>query len=226
MSNLRELISEERVVELTKTLVAIPSVTGQEDELADWVHGFLQSLGLRGVQRLAVPDAGDSVIGWLEGNADGPTMMLNFHLDTFDVFAGWESDPFEPVVRNGRLYGLGAHDMKGGAACVLAAVEALVKSGVGLNGRLLIAATSERRKLVTRCSRAHPNGPAGEVPMLPCPGAFRAGHNHCWPAWPARLPTYLLRQNCPCRLWGWHQRRAHHRPHLCALRSRSVGLIK
>jgi succinyl-diaminopimelate desuccinylase len=100
-------------------------------------------LGLDGVQRLAVPEAGDSVIGWLEGDPDGPAMMLNFHLDTFDVFAGWETDPFQPLMENGRLYGLGAHDMKGGAACVLAAVEALVQSGVQLGGRLLIAATSD-----------------------------------------------------------------------------------
>jgi succinyl-diaminopimelate desuccinylase len=143
MSNPLELITEDRIIELTKTLVSIPSVTGQEDKLADWVHGFFKSLGLSNVQRLAVPESGDSVIGWLEGNPAGPTMMLNFHLDTFDVFAGWETDPFVPVVQNGRLYGLGSHDMKGGAACVLAAVEALVKSGVELNGRLLIAATSD-----------------------------------------------------------------------------------
>ena len=137
------LITAARVVELTKTLVAISSITGHENELADWMYGYFQSLGLSNVQRLAVPESGDSVIGWWEGNSDGPTMMLNFHLDTFDVFAGWKTDPFKPVVENGRLYGLGAHDMKGGAACVLAAVEALVKSGAEFNGRLLIAATSD-----------------------------------------------------------------------------------
>ena len=138
-----DLITEDRIVEILKTLVSIPSVTGEENELADWVHGFFKSLGLSNVQRLAVPESGDSVIGWLEGDPSGPTMMLNFHLDTFAAFAGWQTDPFEPVVQDGRLYGLGSHDMKGGAACVLAAVEALVKSGVKLNGRLLISATSD-----------------------------------------------------------------------------------
>jgi succinyl-diaminopimelate desuccinylase len=70
-------------------------------------------------------------------------MMLNFHLDTFPVCAGWDSDPFTPQLKDGRLYGLGAHDMKGGAACVLGAVEALVASGVELGGRLIISATSD-----------------------------------------------------------------------------------
>ena len=143
MTNPIDFITEARTIELTKNLVSIPSVTGQEDDMADWVHSFFQDLGLSNVQRLAVPESGDSVIGWLEGDPNGPTMMLNFHLDTFDVFAGWETNPFKPVVQNGRLYGLGSHDMKGGAACILAAVEALVKSGTQLNGRLLVAATSD-----------------------------------------------------------------------------------
>lgn len=59
-----------------------------------------------------------------------PKMMLNFHIDTFDAIEGWETEPFKAVEIKGRLYGLGAHDMKGEAACVLAAVEAVVKTSV------------------------------------------------------------------------------------------------
>jgi succinyl-diaminopimelate desuccinylase len=70
-------------------------------------------------------------------------MMLNFHMDTFDAFEGWETPPFEPVVRGGRIIGLGAHDMKGGIACALGAVEALVKSGTRLRGDLIVSGTSD-----------------------------------------------------------------------------------
>lgn len=56
---------------------------------------------------------------------------------------GWETDPFRPVIRDGRVYGLGAHDMKGGAACVLAATEALMASGLRLGGTLLVSATTD-----------------------------------------------------------------------------------
>jgi acetylornithine deacetylase/succinyl-diaminopimelate desuccinylase-like protein len=69
--------------------------------------------------------------------------MLNFHLDTFPVCEGWDTDPFTPHLEDGRLYGLGAHDMKGGAACILAAVEAILASGVRLGGRLIVSATSD-----------------------------------------------------------------------------------
>lgn len=137
------LLTTQRIVELTHTLVAIPSVTGHEQALADWLVNFLQTNGASAVHRLRVEEAGDTVIGWWDGSADGPVLMLNFHLDTFDVFAGWQTPPLTPTIVGDRLYGLGAHDMKGGAACLLAAVEALVQSGVNLGGKLIVSATSD-----------------------------------------------------------------------------------
>ncbi|MCB8962210.1 MAG: M20/M25/M40 family metallo-hydrolase [Ardenticatenales bacterium] len=110
--------------------------------MANWVYAFLADLGLRELQRLAVEEAGDSIIGFWGGES-GPTMMLNFHLDTFAVCEGWQTNPFVPVRQGDRLYGLGSHDMIGGAACVLAAVEALVQSGRSLNGKLIVSATSD-----------------------------------------------------------------------------------
>ena len=141
---LESFLTTARLVELVKTLVAIPSPTGEEQAMADWVAAFLSELGLEQVTRLPVEEAGDSVFGWLNPKGSGPTLMLNFHLDTFEAFADWETNPFEAVEKHGNLFGLGTHDMKGGAACVLAAVEAIVRSGVGLgNGRLLVSATSD-----------------------------------------------------------------------------------
>jgi acetylornithine deacetylase/succinyl-diaminopimelate desuccinylase-like protein len=143
MSNPLNSIRLERLVELTETLVAIPSITNQEHAIADWTYEHFKALGLTQVQRLPVEDSGDTVVGWIDGPVAGPTMMLNFHLDTFPVCEGWETDPFTSHLDDGRLYGLGAHDMKGGAACVLAAVEALVEARVALGGRLLVSATTD-----------------------------------------------------------------------------------
>jgi acetylornithine deacetylase/succinyl-diaminopimelate desuccinylase-like protein len=70
-------------------------------------------------------------------------MMLNFHIDTFDAFDDWDTEPFKVVETEDRLIGLGAHDMKGGAACALAAIGAIVKSGTKLGGRLIISGTSD-----------------------------------------------------------------------------------
>jgi len=132
-----------RLVELAQTLVAIPSVTNEEHEIADWAYEHFKSMGLTAVHRVPVEDSGDSVIGWIDGPPQGPVLMFNFHLDTFPVCDGWNTDPFTPHLKDGRLYGLGAHDMKGGGACVLAAVEALIASGVELGGRLVVSGTTD-----------------------------------------------------------------------------------
>ena len=68
-----------RLVELVTELVRIPSTTGHEHAIADFVAAFLAELGLD-VERLPVDEAGDTVVGTLAGAGEGPTMMLNFHL--------------------------------------------------------------------------------------------------------------------------------------------------
>jgi succinyl-diaminopimelate desuccinylase len=143
MHPLTTLLRQDRLIELTDTLVRIPSVTGNEHAIADWAHAFFEQIGLRGIKRLPVAEAGDSVFGWLDGPEDGPTFCLNFHLDTFAVFNGWDTDPLIPTIRGNRLYGLGAADMKAGGACVLAVAEALAAAKPDLNGRVLIACTSD-----------------------------------------------------------------------------------
>ena len=142
-----DLLRAERLVELTQTLVRIPSETGREQAIGDWLVHFLHNLGLS-VQRIPVQDAGDTIVGTLattSSSSDGPTMMLNFHLDTFDAFENWDTDPFDPRLSadGRRIVGLGAHDMKAGAACVLGAVEAIVQSNAPLGGTLLVVGTTD-----------------------------------------------------------------------------------
>ena len=60
------LLRRERLSELTETLVKINSITGNEQELAEWVYNFLVDLGLEDVKKLAVEDAGDTIAGWID----------------------------------------------------------------------------------------------------------------------------------------------------------------
>jgi acetylornithine deacetylase/succinyl-diaminopimelate desuccinylase-like protein len=137
------LVETDKIVELAKRLISTPSVSGEEHELVDWLESYFKYIGLADVARLPVEEAGDTLVGWLRGPGNGHTVMLNFHVDTFNAFEGWETEPFVPVVKNRRIHGLGAHDMKGGAACILVAVDALVKSGVELGGSVLVTATTD-----------------------------------------------------------------------------------
>ena len=78
-----------------------------------------------------------NVVGVLEGRAPGPSLMFCGHLDTVGV-AGMER-PFDPVTRDGRLYGRGAQDMKGGVAAMIGAARLIAASGGLPRGRLIVA---------------------------------------------------------------------------------------
>ena len=74
------------------------------------------------------------------GAGRGPTLILNGHIDVVPAGepARWSVPPFAATRRDGRIYGRGAADMKGGLCCALAAQHALRDAGIGLSGRLLI----------------------------------------------------------------------------------------
>jgi len=137
-------VDRSETVELLKSLVRINSVNSTlvegapgEAEIAEHIAGFMQSMGLQ--TRLEEVEPGrQNVVGVLKGAGGGPTLMLNGHMDTVGIDY-MEIDPLDPIVKNGRLYGRGANDMKGGLAAILAATKALVDSGVKIRGDLIVA---------------------------------------------------------------------------------------
>jgi len=82
------------------------------------------------------------VLGTLRGRSEKPLLCFNGHMDVVPVeFPDkWDSPPFEPVVRDGKLYGRGACDMKGGLGAMIMAAKALRDSGTTLKGSLTVAA--------------------------------------------------------------------------------------
>jgi acetylornithine deacetylase/succinyl-diaminopimelate desuccinylase-like protein len=137
-------VQEERLVATALELVSIPSPTGFEQALGDHVRDLFESLGLQ-VTWQEVEEGRPNVIGTLPGNGEGPTLMLNGHMDTsYSGREPWlEGIPgFQPegFVRDGRIYGLGISNMKGALACYVEAVRALLDAGTRLRGDLLVAA--------------------------------------------------------------------------------------
>jgi acetylornithine deacetylase len=132
------------VVALLRDLVSIDSVNPAlapgapgEGEVARRIARELESIGLR----IDIADAAPSranVVGVLEGRAPGHSLMFCGHTDTVGVSG--MSRPFEPEIRDGRLYGRGAQDMKGGVAAMIGAVRQLVEGGGLERGRVIVAA--------------------------------------------------------------------------------------
>src|ERR1700676_2635568 len=75
-----------------------------------------------------------NVIGRLPGAQTSPVLHLNGHMDVVPVGPGWSTDPFGGEVRNGRIFGRGTSDMKGGLAAQVYAIEAIRRAGFHLHG--------------------------------------------------------------------------------------------
>ena len=131
--------------DLLAQLVAIDSVNpalvpggAGEAEIAAFVASWLTEHGLE--VTVDEPPAGrPSVVGVARGTGGGASLMLNAHLDTVNV-DGMDR-PHEPVVRDGRLYGRGAYDMKGGLAAIMVAGAAAAREG--LSGDVIVTAVAD-----------------------------------------------------------------------------------
>lgn len=130
---------------LLRDLVAIDSVNPSlvpgaagEAAIAARIANELKAIGLD-VEVRDVQPGRPNVVGVLEGRGSGRALMLCGHLDTVSVEG--MTAPFDPVERDGRLYGRGAQDMKGGLAAMIGAARAL--AGTLARGRLVIAAVAD-----------------------------------------------------------------------------------
>jgi acetylornithine deacetylase len=141
------LIDRRYTLETLARLVQINSINPTlapgapgEKEIAEFIAGSLRGCGLR-VETLEPAPGRTSVLGSLRGTGGGRSLMLNAHCDTVDV-AGM-SEPFSGAIRDGKLYGRGAYDMKGSLAACMAAAKALKDCGAPLRGDVLVAAVAD-----------------------------------------------------------------------------------
>jgi acetylornithine deacetylase/succinyl-diaminopimelate desuccinylase-like protein len=116
-----------------EAMVRIPSVSadgydpGEVRRSAEFVADLMRSSGIDDVRLLEVEDAHPAVYGIKQGPADAPTILLYAHHDVQPPGPAeqWETAPFEPFERDGRMYGRGAADDKCGIAMHLASIRAL-----------------------------------------------------------------------------------------------------
>ena len=159
-----EALDVDGLVALLRELIAIPSLDGAEtpaqQRTAEWMssQGFETDVWSIDLEELAAhPDwchevdreEALGVVGWIgepadkgvTGPARGRDLLLNGHIDVVPVgdLDAWTTPPWDPVVRDGRVYGRGAVDMKGGLCCALFAAKAVRDAGVQLRGRLSVA---------------------------------------------------------------------------------------
>lgn len=119
----------DEAISITSQLVAIPSENppGDTRMIADVVTDLIRTIDGVEVERVASRPHIVNIVARLRGHRPGRRLIFNGHLDTFPTGDAdqWESDPFTATQREGRLYGRGASDMKGGVACSIYALKIL-----------------------------------------------------------------------------------------------------
>jgi acetylornithine deacetylase/succinyl-diaminopimelate desuccinylase-like protein len=132
--------NKDRYIEELFEFIRIPSVSAMDAHIpdvqnaAEWVAKRLEKAGIEHVE--IMPTAGHPVVygDWLHAGAGFPTVLIYGHFDVQppDPLDLWESPPFEPEIRDGRIYGRGASDDKGGMFTPIIAVEALLNTSGAL----------------------------------------------------------------------------------------------
>jgi succinyl-diaminopimelate desuccinylase len=141
------------LVDFTRDLIRFPTINPPGDAYGPCAEFIGQRLAKRGfdveyVRGEGAPGDSDqyprvNVIARREGSRAGPCVHFNGHIDVVEVGAGWTVPPFDGLVRDGRVYGRGACDMKGGLAAAVIAVEALIDTDPDYPGVIEISGTAD-----------------------------------------------------------------------------------
>ncbi|MFF5775276.1 dipeptidase [Streptomyces californicus] len=146
---------------------------------AAWVADALRAEGFTDVALLDTPDGTQSVYGYLPGPAGAPTVLLYAHYDVQPPLdeSAWISPPFELTERDGRWYGRGAADCKGGFIMHLLALRALKADGGVPVSVKVIAEGSEEQGTggLERYAEAHPELLRADTIVIGDTGNFRVG---------------------------------------------------
>jgi succinyl-diaminopimelate desuccinylase len=144
LDRLLKEIKRQELIQLTQELIRIPSVRrqgggGNEKEVALFLSHLLEEMGLDVVVEEVEPGA-PNVIGVLQGQKEGPCLMLECHTDvvTEGDASEWKYGPFEGRLSGNRIYGRGACDTKGNLAAAVQAVKAIDQSGTPFAGKIVL----------------------------------------------------------------------------------------
>lgn len=149
------------------------------EDAARWVARALRADGFDNVRRLETPDGSESVYGYLPGPVGAPTVLLYAHYDVQPPLdeRAWLSPPFEMTERDGRWYGRGTADCKGGLVMHLTALRALrAHGGVPVSVKVIVEGSEERGTGgLQRYAETHPQLLAADAMVIGDAGNFQLG---------------------------------------------------
>ena len=140
-----------RLVETTRALVraASPNPPGDTSAVADAAQGMLATIPGIEIRRFEPQPGIVSLLARLHGRQPGRRLIFNGHLDTFPIGdeAGWTLPPLSGAVGNGRIYGRGVSDMKGGVACSILATSLLAAHHQAWDGEVVLTLAGDEETM-------------------------------------------------------------------------------
>ncbi|MFQ6050894.1 MAG: M20 family metallopeptidase [Candidatus Hydrothermarchaeota archaeon] len=135
-------IDEEKTIDYMKKLIEIPTENPPGEnyrEIIQEIQSFLEPYEIK--SEIVEVNRKQNLIAKIEGIKEKPTLLLNGHVDVVPPGNGWETDPFQAVIKNKRVYGRGSSDMKGGLAAMISAMESIADSDIEIKGNLIFIAS-------------------------------------------------------------------------------------
>ncbi len=140
-------VDDGRLLDLAQRLIAIPTENppGNERLAAEFLADYFADNGWAVALSDTMPGRPNVVVR-IQGRGPGPHLIFDGHVDVVPAGDGWTSDPYTPLIRDGRMIGRGAADMKGGVAAMTAAAEAIQRAEVPLRGSLTLAVVADEEE--------------------------------------------------------------------------------
>lgn len=155
LASFPELIEARRdeLIALTRDLIRMPTLNPPGEgylEICEYLATRLRSRNFQIEMVRAHGTPGDSdryprwnVVARREGRTSGPCVHFNSHIDVVETGHGWTTDPFGGELKDGKIYGRGSCDMKGGLAASIIAVEAFIDTFPEFSGAIEISGTAD-----------------------------------------------------------------------------------
>lgn len=142
------MIDRKEALELLKKLISIKSDYFNEKEIMEFCYNWFKENNLDISYHNYIDDkvtkfSGINLVGEIIGTEDGPTLLINGHLDTVNECSGWDFDPYTPQEKDGKLYGLGALDMKSGCAAAMIALKLFKNNIKNFKGKIIYSFVSD-----------------------------------------------------------------------------------
>lgn len=125
---------------LLKKMVSFPSTDGNEAGISDFLVENARAMGMDIVEQQEALPGLKNVIGVKTFGRGGKTVVLNSHMDVVPPADGWDTDPYDLVIKGDRAYGRGSTDAKGPLACLTMAVKRIIDNPEGVNGTIVYTA--------------------------------------------------------------------------------------